>query len=752
MAIDHKVIRTSLIPLLTSVFGGSPMLAQGASKDDTSKEGFIEEIYVTAQKREQNMQDVGISLSAYDGEAIAKRGFANFSDIATHTPNFTMQNIGPAPQFRIRGQGTHDASTTIESPVAFYVDEVYRANAAGRRLQVFDLDRVEVLRGPQGTLFGRNTTAGVVHMISKKPTEKFEGYAKAQIGSFGQNILEGAVSGAITDAVRGRLAAKYNNDDGWQENVVNGDEFAVTDVFAIRAQLEIDLSDSLTVLLKANYQDDDSTTFLYGHQGALDPEQLALGNRVGCSAARIQANECVSNRNFRDPRLDPTRAYTEEPTSNLMESVKLEELTARVTWDISESMQLVSLTAFSTTDRSNGEDVDATHIGGVLSGAPHSGINATLVHTVEQDEFSQEFRLTGSSDQMNWVAGLYYFKSDGDAESFLPQIFGSMAETVANVETESYALFGEVEYSLSEELSIVGGLRYTDDEKTSDVWTLGATDDFEISDSEVTGKLALNWKPNDEMLVYGSIATGFRSGDFVTQLYFGDPATGEPSQSETVTAYEIGFKSSFWDRRGQLNLAAFYTDVEDKQATVITEIGGLPSTDYNNFGDVDILGLEGELTLYLTENLKFEFSLGLMDTEISAPADKFFRRGPDGDSFSADGKELPATPSVSYSALIRYTIPSARYGEFSLQADYNWQDEVYHTLGNDPYDQEDSYGLLALRAFWESPSGRYSAQVAVENATDEEYTHHTMSIANFDQRLLSWGRPMWTSASFSINF
>lgn len=752
MAIDNRVVRKSLIPLLTSVFGVSPILAQGASKDDETKGKYIEEIYVTAQKREQNMQDVGISLSAYDGEAIAKRGFTNFSDIATHTPNFTMQNIGPAPQFRIRGQGTHDASTTIESPVAFYVDEVYRANAAGRRLQVFDLDRVEVLRGPQGTLFGRNTTAGVVHMISKKPTEKLEGYAKAQIGSFGQNILEGAISGPITDAVRGRLAAKYNNDDGWQTNVVNGDEFAVTDVFAIRAQLEFDLSDSLTVLLKANYQDDDSTTFLYGHQGALDPEQLALGNRVGCSAARIQANECVSNRNFRDPRLDPTRAYTEEPTSNLMESVKLEELSARVTWDISDSMQLVSLTAFSNTDRANGEDVDATHIGGVLSGAPHSGINATLVHTVDQDEFSQEFRLTANSDQMNWVAGLYYFKSDGDAESFLPQIFGSMAETVANVETESYALFGEVEYTLSEKLSIVGGLRYTDDEKTSDVWTLGATDDFEISDSEVTGKLALNWKPNDEILVYGSIATGFRSGDFVTQLYFGDPATGEPSESETVTAYEIGFKSSFWDRRGQLNLAAFYTDVEDKQATVITEIGGLPSTDYNNFGDVDILGLEGELTLYLTENLKFEFSLGLMDTEISAPADKFFRRGPNGDSFAADGKELPATPSVSYSALIRYTVPTQRYGEFSLQADYNWQDEVYHTLGNDPYDEEDSYGLLALRAFWESPTGRYSAQVAVENATDEEYTHHTMSIANFDQRLLSWGRPMWTNASFSINF
>lgn len=715
------------------------------TENSNTAKGYIEEIYVTAQKRKQNMQDVGISLTAFDSESIARRGFQNYSDIVMHTPNFSMQNIGPAPMFRIRGQGTHDASTTIESPVAFYVDEIYRANAAGRRLQVFDLDRVEVLRGPQGTLFGRNTTAGVVHIVSRKPSEEFDGYARAQIGSFGQHILEGAVGGAISDTVRGRIAAKYNSDDGWQENKVNGDQFAVTDVIAIRAQLDFDLGDFVKMLLKASYQDDDGTAFLYGHQGTLNPESLAAGDIVGCSAAQIHANECVSISNFRVPDLDPTEGYTEESTSNMMNYVDLKEVSARISWDISDTLELIALTAYTQTDRENGEDVDGSASGGVLA-------NSTLWHMLDQTEFSQEFRLSGHSDQMNWVAGLYYFESDGDAESFLHQIFGHSPETVAIVETESYAVFGEIEYSLSEEFSIVGGLRYTDDQKTSDVETLGMTDNFEISDSKLTGKLGLNWKPSDDVMIYGSLSTGFRSGDFVTQLFFGDPTTGEPADSETVTAYEVGLKSTFWDQRAQFNVAAFFTDVEDKQATVITEKSGLPSTVYSNFGDVEIYGLEAEFTVFPVENLKVELSLGLMETEVSAPADSFYRRGPNAEQFAADGNELPASPSVNFSTLIRYALPTKRLGEFSLQAGYNWQNDVYLTLGNDPYDVEDSYGLLTLRAFWESPNNRYRAQLFVENAMDEEYSTHTMAIAGFDQRLLSWGRPRWAGASISINF
>lgn len=707
--------------------------------------GLIEEIYVTAQKRKQNMQDVGISLTVFDSESIAKRGFQNYSDIVTHSPNFTMQNIGPAPMFRIRGQGTHDASTTIESPVAFYVDEVYRANAAGRRLQMFDLDRVEVLRGPQGTLFGRNTTAGVVHIVSRKPAEDFDGYVRAQIGSFGQNILEGGVGGTISDTVRGRIAVKHNSDDGWQENKVNGDQFAVTDVIAIRTQIEFDLGDFVKMLLKVSYQDDDSTAFLYGHQGALAPESLAVGDIVGCSAARIHANECVSITNFRVPDLDPTESYTEEPTSNMMNYVDLKEMSARISWDISDSLELISLTAYMQTDRENGEDVDASATGGVLG-------NTTIWHILEQTEFSQEFRLNGHSDQLNWVAGLYYFESDGDAESFVHQLFGLLPESEVAVATQSWALFGELEYRLSEKLSVIGGLRFTDDEKSSAVNTLGLTADYDISDSEVTGKLGVNWQPADDLLVYGSVSTGFRSGDFVTQLFFGEPATGEPADSETVTAYEVGLKSTLWNQRAQFNVALFFTDVEDKQATVITEKGGLPSTDYSNFGDVEIYGLEAELNVYLMENLKIELSLGLMETEVSAPSDSFYRRGPRAEEFPADGNELPASPSVNYSALVRYTFPSRAMGAFSVQADYSWQEDVYLTLGNDPYDVEDAYGLLALRAFWESPNGRYSAQMFVENATDEEYSTHTMAIAGFDQRLLSWGRPRWAGASFSINF
>jgi iron complex outermembrane recepter protein len=256
---------------------------------NTNAQSLMEEVVVTAQKREQNLQDVSVSVSAFSGDTIQELGFQNPHDIFSQIPNVSFNDEGTVPQVNVRGVQLFDFGDGNEPPVGFYVDEVYLGTLAGQTVGLFDIERVEVLRGPQGTLFGRNTTGGLMHFVTRKPTDKFEAGGSFQYGSHDQRIAEGFVSGPFSDRIRGRVAFKYQEDDGWQNNVNNGNNFAVTDTLAFRGQLEIDVTDDLSALVKIHTSDKDNTTQGYGLIGLLDPVTLAP-----CPIADARAGNCVT--------------------------------------------------------------------------------------------------------------------------------------------------------------------------------------------------------------------------------------------------------------------------------------------------------------------------------------------------------------------------------------------------------------------------------------------------------------------------
>ena len=242
-----------------------------ASQIVHAESSLIEEVVVTAQKREQSQQDVPISLTSFSGDAVEQLGFNDALDVVAQTPNFFWRNAGPVPLLQIRGYSLVDFGDGVEPPVGFYIDEVYRSTVAGQQGQIFDIQRVEVLRGPQGTLYGRNSNAGLVHFVSRRPTGQYEGFVNLQLGSWNQKVVDAAVSGSIGGKVRGRLSGRWNKDDGWQENLgPAGGDWAATDRLSVRGQLEFDIGDSATGLIIATYTDQDNISTGYGVEGVLD--------------------------------------------------------------------------------------------------------------------------------------------------------------------------------------------------------------------------------------------------------------------------------------------------------------------------------------------------------------------------------------------------------------------------------------------------------------------------------------------------
>ena len=700
----------------------------------------LEEIIVTAQKREQSLQDVSVAITAFSAADIKRFGFQSQSDVAAQVPNMVYQDNGAIPFYRIRGQGLTTFADTNEGPVGFYVDDVYFGSTATHRLQLFDLERVEVLHGPQGTLYGRNTTAGLVNFITAKPTDEMEGYLEVGGGAHAHRIVEGAMGGPLAEGARGRVSFKYNEDDGWQDNdaPVGGDDFAATDIITGRAQLEFDLGNAATLWLKADYQNDTSTAQIYGYQGLYDPVTLDP-----CSVDRILANECVNALSFPTPTPDPERGFTER--ERLANDIRLWDINAKLSWRLNNQLELVSITAYQDYKRIYHEDFDATHVGGIFG-------NTTGIYTLEGDQFSQELQLHGTyGNRVTWVAGFFYYEDEKRADSTLPEFFGTDLDTIAIVETESWAVFGHVEFDLTDSLRLIGGVRYTDDEKTEDViLLLGPDGSFSAEDSELTGKAGIDWRVSENTLIYGSYATGFKAADFSNLLLFGDTDAAAPVAPETLWTVEGGLKTTFWNGRARFNGAVFYTEAQDKQGTVFATAGGFPVTRFLNYGDADVLGADMELTVDLTDHLNARLGLGWLDSELSSDAS--IEIGPASTSFPVDGGKLPGAPSFSINGIVSYLVPTPDYGNFTAQTEFTYYDDQYFDVGNNPYNRQDAYGLVNLRLLWESEDRRWYGQAFVENVGDKEITSFSFTGAGFDARNIIWGKPRWWGIKLGRRF
>ena len=472
-----------------------------------AQSSVIEEIIVTAQKREQSVQDVSISVTSFSGEQVDDFGFEDTRDIFYQTPNVSVSQFSYGAGITIRGNPTLNNSLAGEGNVALYFDEVYRPVSFYGGNEMLDVERVEVLRGPQGTLFGRNSTSGLVHFISRKPTEELEGYANVELGSYDTRIFEGAVSGPLSDRVRGRLAVKYHENDGFQTNQgPAGGKLAVTDRLAARGHLEVDFSDAVNLLLSVEASDLDDIGKAFNYWGLLDPTTLTQ-----CEPKRIWAGECVGGGAFfglpafGDPDVNVKRPYTEHDPDNGDGRYTLETLsaTARLRWQLSDSIELVSITGYDSHDRFFNTDEDGSAIG-VFGGL----YSYNDLYTTESDQFTQEFRLTGGNDETDWLLGLFYFDEDRGSTSHIKAFEGLISSqvpgTIVDLDSKSLAVFGKLGQSLTETVRLIAGLRYTDEEKETNVLTETLPGSQELSDDNLSFMAGLEWRPRDEWMVYGT--------------------------------------------------------------------------------------------------------------------------------------------------------------------------------------------------------------------------------------------------------
>lgn len=699
-----------------------PAIAQEETASEQESSRILAPVTVTAQKIEQNLQDVGVSVTAYSGAQLTALGFNNSVDLIAQTPGLQASGYGGGAlnSFNIRGVGQNDFAANQEAPIALYVDEVYQSSNVTTRFALFDIERAEVLRGPQGTLFGRNSTGGLVHYITAKPTEDFEGFAQFTIGEQGRRRVEAAVGGGIADGVAFRLSANHNENDGLMENDIGPNQMQQDDS-AVRAQLLLEPTSDLRVLFKAQYAKEDDAPG--GYSFGLPP---------------YNATDFFG---YVDADGDPFTISQDGPSFKKSEAV---DLTSTVNWDLGWA-DLTSVTNYQDIDDSYGEDADAS---------PNSVFNYGQETAIKQ--VSQEVRLNFDGERHQSVVGVYFLNIDGDysTRQFGDAFFGpDVFQSFATQETTTYAVFAQTEYSLTDKAALTLGLRYNKDEK--DYSLVSADFGFPmysdtLEEDDFSGKVQIDYRATDDVLLYAGINRGTKSGGFNLPLTPADPTTLQ-YDGEKLTSYEIGAKTSFGNY-ARLNTAVFYYDYQDYQAY---NIDAFFNTLLFN-ADAQFSGAEVELILNPADGLDIMLGASYLDTEVTGLPTDFNTFDPitfaPAQNFPTGAEKAPLAPELSLNGLVRYERP-AFGGTVAIQGDFNWQSEHKFNLASSPVTREGSYGVLNAKLGYTSGDDRWSASVFVKNLTDERYrTFGVDGTLFFGSQADIFGPKKWFGADLRVNF
>ncbi len=702
--------------------------AVALSCSTTASAQLMDEIVVTAQKRTQDAQDVPVSISAFSGEAMAQLGFQVPQSVAQQVPNVLFGEDGGLPQFNIRGVQLYDFGSGNEPPVGVYVDEIYMGTLGGHVSELLDVERVEVLRGPQGTLFGRNTTGGLVHIISRKPTNAFSASTSLQYGAYDQVIAEGAVGGPLSDTVRARIALKYNRDDGWQKNIYNGQRFASKKAFVGRAQVEVDITPDVTGLFNFHASTLGGEAKNLGLLGRLDPANMAQE----CALADIRARRCVSGAG--SPSTSPKRTATDIP--HLAQDVDAHGGFAKFDWRINGDVTLTSITGYEYTSRFYSQDPDAS----ISPLAPENLLPINLYNSqaVKAKQLTQELRLAGK----NWVVGAFYFDDKKRDLDFDLVALGDGNR--ARLDTRSWAIFGQIDQHISDSVYVTAGARYTWEKKDLQITDISNPAFFDAEGFDtgaLTWRLGLNWEAGRDTLVFANVSKGFKSGAFQTSFVdvIGQAA---PSKAETLISYEAGVKSDLFNRDLKVSASTFYYDYRDLQMLTVTNVGNQLLQILDNIGDARTFGAEADFTWRAAEGLEGRLGIGYIDTKINSPLPQF------------DGKETARAPKLTLNGLVRYTAPwDISGGQLSLQGTFTHMGDHFLTPQNQPYLKQKAYTLLGSRVRWQDKDDRYFVEAFVDNITDKEYAVGAFDLsAPFQFSGVFWGTPRLWGLRIGANF
>ena len=720
-----------------------------ASKPKPTEVQALTGITVTARKREETLQEVPVAVTAYSSESLDNLDVEDIGDLDALVPNLTIyaaRGSNSTVTAYIRGVGQADPLWGVDPGVGIYLDDVYIARPQGGLLDVFDVERIEVLRGPQGTLYGKNTIGGAIKYVSAPLEEDLYGNVSLTAGSFDQTDLKASVNTPLGDTGWVlRVAAASLNHDGYGEVLDTGQPVSDKEVLAARATLGYIGNPDFWARLSVDWMDDQS-----GVRGA---RMLAPNSNVLINVSDV-------------PPLDDR--YDIRSGMLNINDTSMDGASLTMGWNLSEAWTLKSITAFRESDTETNIDFDTL---------PQAIADVKAFYSDEQT--SQEFQLNyDGGGNFRSVAGLYWFTGEAGGQ-VLNNFFNlSFGDTQGKVETDSIAVYGEGTYDFSEQWSVTAGLRFTDEEKSADVLNRCYTDgtystlalactatnltpiaaDFKDSErfKNFSPKLSVDYRWDEDTLLYGLVSQGFKSGGFNIRAQSTQfPRSRLPFDDEKVTSYEIGAKNAFFDNSLYLNLAYFYNDYKDIQLSVFTSFDsngdGVNDAffgDFTNAGAGVVQGVELEYAWQLSDGFSLQGNLAWLDAEY----DEFLTESADGTVNNiADDQKFTNAPEFSGSISALYAHELARGGRLTARATWSHQSEVYPTTDLSEDIKQGSYGLLSAGLIWQT-QGPWSFALEGKNLTDTDYRTSGYNIGALGVLTGFYGAPRTYSLTARYDF
>ncbi len=717
----------------TTVLGA--ILAAGVHAQEEKNSLALEEVLVTATKREASLQDVSVAVTALSAEELRNAQLISSENLTFLVPALNLQK-GTNPRqtsFSIRGIGTQSFSSAVEPSVSTMIDGVVLGRSAQAFMQLLDIERVEVLRGPQGTLFGKNSTAGVVHIITQDPSEEPSG--EISLTAINDEEYRGGLTtaGPLSDTLGYRLSANGATIDDYTKNYFDGDKINGADEWSVRGKLRWLPTELLELKWASDYSD----------------------RSCNCSGAPIRRLEPFGGNDAQVDEILANIAPVQPGDDN--KDVNINKLpfsdseswghSLEANWDVGE-FTLTSISAYREFEVNGFGDVDSQ---------PIDALGFDQFGTTNTDQFTQELRLLSpAEDRFNYVAGLFYF--DQDVQRNFRREFefqeGNPGIAIADfsVDTTNWAAFGEMTWNFTDTWRLILGARYTEDElefnfrRTQEGFTLGLPDAVaptpgDTQEDDISGKVALQWDYNDVGMTYLSYTQGYKGPAF--DITFGtDPVGLQPVDPETSDAWELGLKTSLFDQRLRLNAAIFYAEYQEFQAQAYIDPDGPPdcpqedplcdpSDDPGSFrlinaGEVSTTGVEVDFLAQVTENLRLFGGAAWIDAQIEdypggpCSGGQEFRGECEGTQ-ALSGGALPFSPDWKINLSATYTFVGDSGFDIDVIGAMRAQDDIQYSITQDEYTVEDAYAIFDVSLILRDQASQWQATMFVKNLTDEFY-------------------------------
>lgn len=754
----NRLVKCAL--MAGAAFGAMATAAQAQTTGQDAAVA-VEDIIVTARRTEESAQKTPLALTAFSGETLERTGAQQVTDLQGAVPNLNLvqgRGSSNSTNIYIRGVGQPDSLQTFDPAVGVYVDDVYYSRIRGTQFDLLDLERIEILRGPQGTLYGKNTIGGAMKLVSRRPGQEFRARGSVAYGDYDLIEVQGAVSGPVTDNLALGLSVLSSERGGYVTDPVTGAEYNDKNSKAVRGSLAWDPASNFRIDFNADYSKDDAGM-------TVGQAQNNLTNLVGVPAYAV-------------PNPTPEFDFKTRTTPGLPNETRLETwgTALRMTWDVSDRLSLKSITSYRELNTDDYIDFDATEL----------EIADALV-AVDQNQFSQEFQLTYTGDRLNAVAGVYYLKEEvvSHQESYNDDLTANLVVPPLwngnytftrfiddELETTSKAVFGNVSYAVTEALRLSAGVRYTEEEKLYDRFTYVKSSSPFLESSypfsppkgqyeDTSIMLSADYELSPDAMVYARYSQGFKSGGFNGRA--NSPGESTEYQPETADTVEVGAKTTFFDRRLRLNMASFFTKYEDFQARV-TGLETDPNTGVPigtlsviNAGALDIFGFELEAVAKPMAALTLDAQVGFLEADYKEFNDARFT--------NFGGSRAFQDPAFSP----KWTLRMGGQYEWSLNggsslvvgaaAKYRSRMAlaVDNTLANSAIPLEsmyqDSYWLYDARVVWSDSSDRYSIGLYGQNLTDEIYKTDAQEFSSIGNiRTAYFGAPRTWMVKFTAKY